>query len=500
MALTQLKTGAIADDAVTTDKLANAINTERTANTAKDLTALSASNLTSGTVPDARFPATLPAASAANLTAVPAANITGTLPAISGANLTSLTATNLTGTIADARFPATLPAASAPNLTPLPAANITGTLPAISGANLTGISSAGKAHNLVINGAMLVAQRGTSSTTEGYTTVDRFNTEQGGVDEGPTREQADVAAGTTPYTLGFRKCFKITNGNQTGGAGSGDRLLLSTKLEAQDIANSGWNYLSTSSYITLSFWVKSSVAQNFYFRVQAFDGGDYSYVMETGSLSADTWTKITKTIPGNSNLQFDNDNGEGFLIRWALFRGTDQTGTRPLNAWASYDGSTRYPDMTSTWYTTNDATFELTGVQLEVGESATDFEHRSYAQELALCQRYYYAPFPQNSNGKAVCVNGAYSTSQSFAVEYFPVVMRAAPTGDIVTGTNYLTLYCPADTGGRGVSSVTVGEQTTHSARLYFTTYDSAVGQAEKGSGYIMVGHNSFKLCYSAEL
>jgi hypothetical protein len=141
MALTQLKTGAIADDAVTEDKIANAINTARAANTAKDLTALSASNLTSGTVPDARFPATLPAASAANLTAVPAANITGTLPAISGANLTSLTATNLTGTIADARFPATLPAASAANLTSIPAANITGALPAISGASLTGIST-----------------------------------------------------------------------------------------------------------------------------------------------------------------------------------------------------------------------------------------------------------------------------------------------------------------------------------------------------------------------
>ena len=124
MALTQLKTGGIADDAVNTDKLANAINTERTANTAKDLTALSASNLTSGTVPDARFPATLPAASAANLTSVPAGN--------------------LTGTVADARFPATLPAASAANLTSIPAANITGTLPAISGANLTNLPASGK--------------------------------------------------------------------------------------------------------------------------------------------------------------------------------------------------------------------------------------------------------------------------------------------------------------------------------------------------------------------
>ena len=83
-------TNAIQDDAVTEDKLANSINTAIAANTAKDLTALSASNLTSGTVPDARFPATLPAASAANLTSIPSANLTGALPAISGASLTGL--------------------------------------------------------------------------------------------------------------------------------------------------------------------------------------------------------------------------------------------------------------------------------------------------------------------------------------------------------------------------------------------------------------------------
>ena len=155
MALTQLKTRGIADDAVNTDKLANAINTERTANTAKDLTALSASNLTSGTVPDARFPATLPAASATNLTAVPAANITGTLPAISATNLTKIPAANITGTLPAisatnltklpaANITGTLPAISATNLTNVPAANITGTLPAISGANLTNLPASGK--------------------------------------------------------------------------------------------------------------------------------------------------------------------------------------------------------------------------------------------------------------------------------------------------------------------------------------------------------------------
>ena len=73
-----------------------------------------------------------------------------------------------------------------------------------------------------------------------------------------------------------------------------------------------------------------------------------------------------------------------------LFRGTDQTDSGvSLNTWAAYSGSTRCPDFTSTWYTTNDATFEITGVQLEVGDTATEFEHRPYGYELTLCERYY---------------------------------------------------------------------------------------------------------------
>ena len=76
--------------------------------------------------------------------------------------------------------------------------------------------------NLIINGAMQVAQRGTSSTSVGYQTVDRIQTYTNGVDEAPTQAQVDVASGTTPYTQGFRKAFKITNGNQTSGAGGAD--------------------------------------------------------------------------------------------------------------------------------------------------------------------------------------------------------------------------------------------------------------------------------------
>jgi hypothetical protein len=244
--------------------------------------------------------------------------------------------------------------------------------------------------NIIINGAMNIAQRGTSSTSTAYQTVDRFRMITSGVDEAPTQAQADVASGTTPYTLGFRKSFKITNGDQTS-VGAADFIKIQYRLEAQDIANSGWNYVSSSSYITLSFWVKSSIAQNFYGYLETSDGSTYLYPFETGSLTADTWTKVTKTISGNSNLVFNNDNGQGLQIEIQPFMGTDSTASGvSLNQWNAYAAASRTPDQTSTWYDANDATFELTGVQLEVGSTASDFEHRSYADEFLRCCRYYY--------------------------------------------------------------------------------------------------------------
>ena len=284
----------------------------------------------------------------------------------------------------------------------------------------------------MVNGACLIAQRGTSSTTNGYGSVDRFRVFFTGLDESPTQAQADVASGTTPYTSGFRKCVKVTNGNQTSGAGAGDYIVIRTTLEAQDIANSGWNYTSSSSNVTLQFWIKSSVAQNFYGRLQTQDGTTYNFPFETGSLSADTWTKITKTISGNSNLTFNNDNGGGLRVEVIPFYGTDYTASPTLDTWAAHSSSSRTPDNTSTWYTTNDATLEITGLQLEVSDHATDFEHRSFGQELALCQRYYYTTKGGNDGNPNSDFGGFFgvplNTGAGIGIGNFPVAMRATPT------------------------------------------------------------------------
>jgi hypothetical protein len=312
--------------------------------------------------------------------------------------------------------------------------------------------------NLIINGAMQVAQRGTSSSSNsGGMTVDRFGVYPSNTDEAPTFEQVDVASGTTPYNLGLTKALKVTNGNQTSGAGADDNIRILYKIESQDLRNSGWNYLSSSSNVTLSFYVKSSVAQNFNFALRTKDGPDRGYAYETGSLSADTWTKVTKTIPGASTLQFDNDNGPGLELNFWLFLGTNSTGTRTLNAWHTFDSTTVTPDQTSTWYTTNDATFELTGVQLEVSDHATSFEHRSFGHELLLCQRYYY----QNTAVLYLCAYGSNAINNMF----HPVEMRATPTVSETTTSGNLT---------------SISQITTLSCYYYKASADGAAGTGIK--------------------
>ena len=245
--------------------------------------------------------------------------------------------------------------------------------------------------NLVINGACNVAQRGTSDTSDaqGYTTVDRFKITWAGADAiVETHQESLSSSDTGPWAEGFRKAYKLINGNQTGGAGAGDQVIFETRLEAQDMATSGWNYTNTTSDITLSFWVKSSVSQTFYGVLETQDGTGQNYPYSFTASS--TWTKVEKTIPGNANIQFDMDANNGIQIEFHPFMGTNFTDdSTALNTWATAASGTRHPDMTSTWWTTNDATFHITGLQLEVGSHATPFEHRSYAEDLTRCQRYF---------------------------------------------------------------------------------------------------------------
>ena len=309
-------------------------------------------------------------------------------------------------------------------------------------ANINGGAIGGR-RNLVINGDMRIAQRATTNNTAGassnYNTLDRYMVQ---IQSGTlTESQQNLSSSDTPYTLGFRKYMRILN--QSGiGAGVAQYAEIDQRIEAQDVAQSGWNYTSSSSYITLSFWVRASVAQAYVAVLYTNDGTQRHYPFEIkdsggSTLSADTWTKITKTIPGNSGITISNDSGNGATLSFIAAYGTNYTdGSGTFDAWnTTGGGTTRWPDMTTTWATTTNATFDITGVQLEVGSQATSFEHRHMAEELLLCQRYYFKLGKQDYLGTHMSANEVYGIGMSdnddtnvYSMINFPVRMRTPPT------------------------------------------------------------------------
>ena len=288
--------------------------------------------------------------------------------------------------------------------------------------------------NLIINGAMQIAQRATSyqgihnSSSTYYKTVDRMFRADALINaNNSTFQHALTSSDTGPWEEGFRYSLMIRSEYQ-GSVNSSRFISFAYRMEAQDIATSGWNYNSSSSYITLSYWVNSSVSQNYYGHIRTTDGTNYQYPFETGTLSANTWTKITKTIPGNSNLTINNDNGEGLRIDLSPYYGTDFTNNSvTLNAWGTQSNSAKTPDQTSTIFTSNQATIEFTGLQLEVGSIATPFDHQKISDELARCMRYYEKQSVSDGNGgyATVCMGYRASSTRVVIQPVFRVHKRA---------------------------------------------------------------------------
>ena len=334
---------------------------------------------------------------------------------------------------------------------------------------------------LTINGDMRIAQRGTSSNTAGYQTVDRFRTQ---INNGTlTQSQQNLATSDTPYTLGFRKYMRILN--QSGiGAATNQYAQIDHKVEAQDLANSGWNFTSNTSKITLSFWVRASVTAKYFGWLMTNDGTvrNHPFVISDSNgsgtnLTADTWTKITKTFTGDSGITINNDNGIGFQISFVAYYGTDFTNDSvSTTSWNTFTSGGYSPDFPSTtWATTTNATFDITGVQLEVGSVATDFEHRSFAQELTLCQRYFTKTYNQDVYAGTATYAGAFTQRSSVSTAAghipleLPVLMRATPTVYFY-GTTSAT-NAVGKLRGSGDAVITANLNNTTSSRIIGINY-----------------------------
>jgi len=270
------------------------------------------------------------------------------------------------------------------------ASKLTGALPAISGASLTGVNAVNTGRkNMLYNGAMNVWQRGTTSltgvgsSTETYM-ADRFKFTSSGDSRYTLSREADAPAG-------FKYSYKFdctTVGTSTGTS----RSYLEQGIEGQDLQHLQKG-LATAKPVTLSFWVKTLITgvTDPVFRVNLQDanntrilGGTYTYDTSTGG-----WQKFTITFVGDTTGAITDNANKGMFVEWWLYDYGYYSGGSIPTSWESQVDADRNSNSTGNVAGNTSNYWQIAGVQLELGSTATDFEHRSYGEELALCQRYF---------------------------------------------------------------------------------------------------------------
>jgi hypothetical protein len=280
--------------------------------------------------------------------------------------------------------------------------------------------------NLIINGAMQVAQRGTSTsnvTSSGYHATDRW-------------QIANSSLGTwtvsqsTTAPDGFSDSFKMDCTTADASPAASDFLIFRQHVEAQNLQHLKFGTSSAQS-LTLSFWVRSSKTGTYIAELLQPDASNRHINKSYTISSAGTWEYKTITFAGDTSGVINNDNGTGFQVNWWLGSGSDYTGGTLQTSWGAVTSANRavgqvnLADSTSNeWY--------ITGVQLELGSTATPFEHRSFGEELARCQRYFMKTQPQSIAADTWSWDGAPTIAPNTGSRNvggtFPVTMRTVPT------------------------------------------------------------------------
>ena len=274
--------------------------------------------------------------------------------------------------------------------------------------------------NLIINGAMQVAQRGTSAsslTTTGYRTADRWQFQITTQGTWTMSVENDAPTGS-----GFRKSTKVLCTTADASPAAGDVVLLSQTIEGQNLQRIKKG-TAAAEQLTVSFWVKSNVTGTYIFEI--YDADNTRAISKSYTISASgVWEYKTITIPADTTGAFDNDNDASVFIQWFLGAGSNLTsGTLNSSSWTSPTTANRVVGQVNLASAINNY-WQITGVQLEVGDTATPFEFKSVEDELLECQRYYIK-FDQ---GKGFMGGAGGNSNNSTMGRSFPVTMRATPT------------------------------------------------------------------------
>ena len=372
--------------------------------------------------------------------------------------------------------------------------------PAISIDNTSGACTANITNNLsnrrlTINGAMQVCQRGNQtgiSTAANNYVTDRFSIYENG---GAVYSGLHQDSGTDLPE--FPKCLRADCTTASTYSGTHESKI-PYYFEGQDLQLLQYG-TANNKKVTLSFYVRSNQAATYavwFYRGTGSRQNGKTYTIN----SPNTWEKKTITIDGDATSTINNDNAESMRIEWILMAGPDfKSGTNPNGTWEALTNANRYVGHTATIGASTDDYFDLTGVQLEVGSVATDFEHRSFSQELALCQRYYYdhanGNNAQNNNRAAICSGGMYNSSNFFGVIQFPVKMRTRPSLVKTTGTDYYRVY-----GGNVSDGCNDAATQNWSDQAFVVNLYDSLSLTQGSGGWAETNNASALIAFNAEL
>ena len=341
-----------------------------------------------------------------------------------------------------------------------------------------------------INGAMLVNQKGdvTGITSTGYYGPDRLRT----TIYGGTYSLSRATSGSTLPE--FPSCFRIDCTSAASAASGTEETKIGYDMEGQDLQQ--LNYGSSSAKkTTLTFYIRSNKTETYtvwYYRTN----GQRMNAVNFSVSSANTWEKKTITIDGDTTEVIPNDNTSGMKFEFVLASGNGYKSGSALNGtWAARVDVNRYVGNTGTFGQSTDDVIDITGIQFEVSDHATDFEHRSFGSELAACQRYFYmaGSGADNTDTLAICFN--YSSTSARAVFYFPVTMRSIPDIYAVEGTNYFRIF---QAGGANDYPDTVagGNERPNQAEMAFT----GSGMTEGQGSILRLNNAAARIGFNAEL
>ena len=326
------------------------------------------------------------------------------------------------------------------------------------------------------NGAMLVNQRGnkTGATASGYHGLDRYYTQMNDNNNGTwsITQAADV-----PDGYGFKYSLEYAPTATTSHA---DRYLMTVyRMEGVDCQLFNYGTANAKS-VTLSFWIKCSKAGNFQVNFENEENPDAGYQVQQTINSAGTWEKKVVTVPGDTTkaLTYGVQKAFCFDIVYSAFG--SYASVTPTAAWSTLNNSQRGGHCNMDLFDSTSNYVKITGVQLELGDHATDFEHRSYGDELAQCQRYCVVY--GGSNSVHLGCASAYNATNINVSLHLPVSMRAGPGASTVTsGGNWVQAYMGAS-GNTSNASISVTDvDANHSTmRMYLQNAHSGLtaGQA----------------------